>query len=451
MTDSKTLAAKREIIQHFSAAISEKKQSLDVPKNDVIDFRNEKETSLAREIWLVPIDLLHFRPDNNRINAKMKTYMKYNPDFDDVSGHTKPEFQKIIADKLKEQDKTKFKELKSLIKAKGQDKYAIATCDGFLIDGNRRKAVMEELFKEDGGKQFSMMKVILLPDGKKEGDGGAPTNQEIRTLERILQISKDGRSEYTKLNKALSMKEEIMLLEGDKEAYLKADPGNRNIIGDKRKFNKALKEIQNDYLGPLEMIDQYLIEINKEDEYTIIEEKGNWNAFRDFYLKIIGKVSSDNGYTPEDASGLTDIGFKMLSTGNFDREIMHEIRDLKKYWDDNEQRKKISFIKKLDNPELISDHNEANKVRENIRDIVKKTREIKSYTDAKDKPLKLIKDALAKIDKIDIEDVNSEYDEILTKLRDLKHSSDSLESKVFTKNKNLGKDLKELKKKLETK
>ena len=377
--------------------------------------------------------------------------MKYHPEFSDVNGHTKPEFQRIIAEKLKEQDKAKFKELKSLIKAKGQDKYAIATCDGFLIDGNRRKAVMEELFKEDGSKQFSMMKVILLPDGKKEGDGGAPTNQEIRTLERILQISKDGRSEYTNLNKALSTKEEIELLDGDKEAYLKADPGNRNIISDKRKFNKALKEIQNDYLGPLETIDRYLVEIDKEDEYTIIEEKANWNAFRDFYQKIISKVTPDDGYTAEDASGLTDIGFKMLSTGNFEREIMHEIRDLKKYWDDNEQRKKISYIKKLENPELISDDNEANKVRENIRDIVKKTREIKSHTDAKDKPLKLVRDALAKIEKINIEDVNSDYDEILTKLRDLKYCSDSLESKVFTKNKNLGKDLKALKKQLEKK
>ena len=96
--------------------------------------------------------------------------------------------QNIIAEKLKEQDKGKFKELKSLIKAKGQDKYAIATCDGFLIDGNRRKATMEELFREDGRTEFSMMKVIVLPDGKREGDGGAPTNQEIRTLERILQI-----------------------------------------------------------------------------------------------------------------------------------------------------------------------------------------------------------------------------------------------------------------------
>ncbi len=447
---NKTLAAKREIIEHYATAINEKKQALDVPKNDVIDFRNDKDINLARDIWLVPIDLLHFRPDNNRINAKMKTFIKYNPEYLDVNDHTKPEFQNIIAEKLKEQDKGKFKELKSLIKAKGQDKYAIATCDGFLIDGNRRKATMEELFREDGRTEFSMMKVIVLPDGKREGDGGAPTNQEIRTLERILQISKDGRSEYSNLNKALSTKEEIELLDGDKEAYLKADPGNRNIISNKRKFNKALKDIDNDYLGPLDVIDQYLIEIGREEEYTIVEEKSNWNAFRDFYQKIISTITPENGYSSEDAAGLTDIGFKMLSTGSFDRDLMYEIRDLKKYWEDDQQKKQISYIKKLDNPELLSDDIEANKVRENIREIVKKTRNIKNYTDAKDKPLKLIKDAVAKIDKITIKDVNSDYDEILENLRNLKNISDTLESSVFNKNKDLQKELKRLKKNLET-
>ncbi len=431
MDTHKTLEAKREIIEVFADAIREKRQELKVPKNDIIDFRNDKEYSVARDIWLVPIDLLHFRPDNNRINAKMKTFLKQNPEYAEKKTHTNKPFQAILAQKLFEQDKKKFKVLKELIGVKGQDKYAIATCDGFLVDGNRRKAVMEQLLEETGDRRFSMMKVILLPDGKEKGDGGVPTEQQIRTLERLLQISKDGRSEYTNLNKALAMQEEIMLQGNDIDAYIKADPGNKLIVNDTRKFKAAKKEIEDDFLGPLKVIEDYLQAIEREEEYSIIEDKETWNAFRDFHQKILKPVKSKDGYGADDYADLTDIGFKMLSTGGFEREVMHEIRDLRKYWDDDEQKKQISYIKRIENPENIGDNSEAEKAKNNIRDIVDKTRNIKNFSDAIDKPLKLIKDSIKKISKIKLDDVVSDHEEILEKLRDLQDLSSRLENGVF--------------------
>ncbi len=430
-----TLSDKREFSKELARQIKDRKQSLAAPKNDVIPFRNDKENNTVREIFKVPIELLYFRHDNNRINAKMKTFTKQNPQYDDENKYTSSDFQEILAKKLFDQDVKKHKVLKDLILAQGQDKYAIATADGFLIDGNRRKAVMQELFKETGQDKFGWMKVILLPDGEQEGDGGRPTRQEIRTLERILQISRDGRSSYSNLNRALSMKEEIELMNGNVESYIKADPGNANIIKQSRKLKSYIDDLDKEFLGPIKLIDDYLEYLEREDEYTIIEDKGLWDAFRDFYKSVLRNIKKDDNHTPEDYSDLVQIGFKMISTRNFSRDIRHEMTDLKKYWKDETQKKQISYIKKVDDPELLEDKSEAEKARGSIVKIVQKTRDIKAVIDSIDKPLELIEGAVAKMEKVKSEDIVTDYDDILDNLRLLNNLSNNLESEIYHKQK----------------
>ena len=430
-----SLDEKREFSKELAREIKEKKKSLEAPKNDVIPFRDDKDDNTVREIFKVPIDLLYFRHDNNRINAKMKTFIKQNPEYDDENKRTSSDFQAILAEKLFEEDKKKFKILKDLILAQGQDKYAIATADGFLIDGNRRKAVMQELFAETGETRFGSMKVILLPDGEEEGDGGRPTRQQIRTLERILQISRDGRSEYTNLNRALSMKEEIDLMDGSIDKYIKADPGNKNILKSPGKLKTYKNDLDKDFLGPIALTQDYLEYLGRDDEYTIIEDKGLWDAIRDFYKSVLRSIKTNDNYTPEDYADLVQIGFKMLSARNLERDIRHEMTDLKKYWSDDAQKKQISFIKKIDDPELLDDPIKADKARISIKEIVKKTREIKNFIDTMDQPLTLIQAAVAKIEKVKEEDIIADFDDILASLRSLENLSKDLHSAVYHKNK----------------
>jgi hypothetical protein len=432
MVKNKSLSAKREIIRNFRDAINEKKHDTPKPTEDVIDFRTDKEFNIARKIYLIDINLLHYRPDNGRIKSKISSLYLHNPEYQDETTHSLPEFQDLVAKLLKRDKKGKFEELKELIASRGQDKYAIATCDGFLIDGNRRKAVIEELYKETRDPKYSVMKVILLPDGQVDGDGGPPTHLEIKRLERVLQRSRDGKSEFTTINKALEARDEIALMGGDIEAYIKDDPNNKSIADKPTRLKKEIKTLNQEQLRPLEMIDLYLDSINRQEDYEFAESLA-WDAFRDIDLRVLRPLKDNDKINAQEYEDITKIGFYMISTAGFEKDVLYTIRDLKKFWEDDDQKKKISHVLNIGDPNLKGDEEQAEKARSNIRDIVRDTTAIKIFHDVKDKPLKLIQDAIAKIDKVQLVDIISQYDDHLTFLRELTQKSKQMEREVFNK------------------
>ena len=191
------------IIKKFANEIKEKK-TLEHPKNfHTIDFRNEAREKKARMVYTVPIELLRFRKNNTRIKSDVLSHEKENA-FIDVNTE---DGQKIIKKFLKNKDLSKTEELKQLILDSGQKEPAIITCDGFLVNGNRRRLVLEMLSKETGKSEFSRMRVVILPDMKDEG--GAPTIREILKIERRYQFHNDGKSDYLIFDKALSIQENI--------------------------------------------------------------------------------------------------------------------------------------------------------------------------------------------------------------------------------------------------
>lgn len=138
MTDSP-----RNIVVDFAAMINEKKRSPKKPDEWVINFRNEQKEGKARKVFLVPIDILRFRKDNGRIASDVLSYERLNGPLKEDS----KEGQVIIADFLQKKDPEKTNELLRSIQNDGQREPAIITCDGFLINGNRRKLVLDKLEK----------------------------------------------------------------------------------------------------------------------------------------------------------------------------------------------------------------------------------------------------------------------------------------------------------------
>ena len=65
-----------------------------------------------------------------------------------------------------------------MILADGQQEPGIITCDGFLVNGNRRRVVLEALHNDNPAREeFARMKVVILPGEGEEG--GPPTLKEI--------------------------------------------------------------------------------------------------------------------------------------------------------------------------------------------------------------------------------------------------------------------------------
>jgi hypothetical protein len=189
----------RNIVNEFKVIIDRFKQKASPPSTDVIDFKNELLERFERPIELIPTKYLKFRKDNGRIASDVQSYEQEN---NVVLNESAKETQEILKRFLKANDNNKNDELKQLLSQKGQLKPAIITCDGFLIDGNRRKMALEDLFDTNNqSSKYEMMRVVILPEGVSE--------LEVQQLENRIQLQSDGRSEYQGLNRALTIKRNI--------------------------------------------------------------------------------------------------------------------------------------------------------------------------------------------------------------------------------------------------
>jgi hypothetical protein len=164
-----TTEAQRIIIDDFARIIREKKITTGPkPEKDVINFRNEKLDGFERVVEYVPVGLLRYRKDNGRIASDVLDYETRNGPLHEKDDKAQKVLQKFLEDK----DPEKTDDLIKSIQHTGQDEPAVITCDGFLINGNRRKMALEKLKQsEPGGTKYDFMKVVILPG---QGEPGGP-------------------------------------------------------------------------------------------------------------------------------------------------------------------------------------------------------------------------------------------------------------------------------------
>ncbi|MXZ12778.1 MAG: hypothetical protein F4Y78_02015 [Candidatus Dadabacteria bacterium] len=271
-----TTDPKREIIKDFQEAIKEKKIS--TGQKDTINFRNDILNKKEREIFSVDLNLLRYRKENGRISSSVLGYEKekgfLHPDQEDA--------QCKIKEFLLDKDPEKTEELKKMLKAEGQREPGIITCDGFLINGNRRKAALEEIHKENpSDEKFARMKVVILPGEGEEG--GPPTLKEIEQIENRYQLQSDGKAEYFGFDAALSIKQKIGVGFSLKE-QLRDNPIYKNMPD--KDFKTVLKK-EEQKLKALECIDRYLSMFSRDGQYQQISKgigdpQGRWQAFIDY-------------------------------------------------------------------------------------------------------------------------------------------------------------------------
>ena len=167
MSNKITTDKEREIINDFAKEIADKKETGSKPEHTVIEFRNDRKIGKTRPIYLVPTKLLRFRKDNGRLASDIASHEKLNGLLDETLETT----QEIIRRFLRQKDEENNIKLKNSVLHSGQNEPAIITCDGFLINGNRRKMILEEL-------KIETMKVVILPGKGEEGGLSCSTFSE---------------------------------------------------------------------------------------------------------------------------------------------------------------------------------------------------------------------------------------------------------------------------------
>jgi hypothetical protein len=343
-----TTDAPRLIIDDFAKIIRERKTKGPKPETAVINFRNEKRDQVERPVELVPVNLLRYRKDNGRIASDVSDYETRNGPLHEADDQA----QAVLRKFLEEKDPEKTDDLVKSIQHTGQDEPAIITCDGFLINGNRRKMGLEKLKQLDpGGSKYDFMKVVILPG---PGDsGGRPTLREIEELENRYQLQTDGKSEYYGFDRALSIKRKIEIGYSLKD-QLKDDP--RYVRATEKEIAQAIKDIQQNYLRPLECVDRYLRLFGREGLYGTVsssrgDREGRWQAFLDYSQAYYSYFRDPEwmmkkGVDEEDIGGLEDAVFKIIRLRNLHglRKLHQLMRDLRKLAGYKESRKELLKI-----------------------------------------------------------------------------------------------------------
>ena len=348
MDDQLTQPTRREIIDDFAQAIAEKKKKGSKPSKAVIHFKNEHRIGREREIVEVPVELLLFRKDNGRISSDVLSHEKNKEPLREKSKKA----QEILRGFLKNKDPEKTNELIKSIRHNGQREPAIITADGFLINGNRRKMALDELFDKEKDEKYKWMKVVILP-GKHE-EGGAPTLKEIEQIENRYQLQSEGKSEYYNFDRALSIRRKIdvgMSL----EEQLKDDPQFTDLSP--KDFKKEVKKYTEEFLAPLECIDEYLETLGRTGLYDTVsagisDREGRWQAFLDF-SKFHGKLTNGNkrramGIEEDEIGDVQDVAYKIIRQREFPGSKAHNImRDLERLLSNKDAKKELLKLKDI--------------------------------------------------------------------------------------------------------
>jgi len=460
-----SISKTREIIDDFALEIQKRKVIGKPPIRDVINFRNELRDGIEREIWYIPVGLLRYRKDNGRISSDVLDYEKSHG----LLNETSEEAQKKIEFFLREKDKEKTKELTQAIQHEGQREPAIITCDGFLINGNRRKMVMESLSKKDpGNPKFNLMKVIILPG--KNDVGGPPTLVEIEQIENRYQLQSEAKAEYYAFDRALSMRRKIEL-GMSLDAQLRDDPIYSGLP--QRDFKKAVRKFEDEYLKPLECVDRYLQQLQREDLYSTVstglgDPEGRWQAFLDYYKFVYQKLIDEKkrikiGVNEDEIGKVECVAFRIIRKRTFPNlPKAHEImRNLSKCLENRDAKKEL--LKIIDIERDIPKHEKisADGKEYNERQIdeiwgkkhapmliaqVKKALTYVQYDKEQEAPLELLEIALKKLnhENLNIKNVRlSDMSKAMELARKIQERASTLESEFYNCQKDYKKNLKE--------
>ncbi|MBU4257686.1 hypothetical protein KKC04_04735 [Patescibacteria group bacterium] len=453
----------REIIQDFAKTIKDRKVKGAKPEKTVIFFRNEAKDGIERDVYKVPTECLRYRKYNGRILSDIKSYEANHGVFDEKMQKT----QNIISEFLERKDPENTNALMKSIEHAGQLEPAIITCDGFLINGNRRKMVFNKLYPSNNEK-YGMMKVVILPNVGDEG--GPPTIKEIEHIENRYQLQRDGKSEYYGFDMALSIKRKIDSGLTLKE-QLRDDP--RYIGMNDAELKKIVKKYERDYLFPLECVDRYLESLGRMGLYDSVstgvgDKEGRWQAFIDYGIFYKNYLSNEKwrieaGIEEDEIGDIEDMAFKIIRKREVpSRRLNDVIRDLKKFLKNTESKKLLTSLERevdIQLPHEDYHDKDGNELSTRTLDIVWGKKYNKNFAhkinaayghlenqQERETPLTLLEAALKKLnhDNMDLKNISvSDQNKAMKLARAIKERANELESEAYQ----FQKDFKSLKNK----
>lgn len=266
---------KIEINSNFEEHVKEAAVPIE-GKKITINYKNWKADKIPSQVYRIPYEFCRFRLENGRISIDVSSEIATKS----ILKADNPEHQKKIASYLKRNSKNEI--LKGLLQKDGQTDPAVITADGFLINGNRRRLIIEELYKEKFEDKYKTIEVVILPGSKSPE---RPSLEDIAMLEYREQVQSDGKSEYSDMAKALTIRNNIKnnlpLVK-----MMKDNPQYSNLS--ERAFESDRKKLEKDTVGVLKIVDDYLKAHKMTGNYRMVETK--WDSFRELNQRVLSKL-----------------------------------------------------------------------------------------------------------------------------------------------------------------
>jgi len=160
-----------------------------------IEIMGKKE---VLDVYRLPTTALYYNIRNGRFAAELQ---EKEAELGRKLDTNNPDDANTIREILLSQNKAETDVLKKDIKAKGQIDPGLITYDGQVINGNRRMAILEQLFSETSNPKFEFLEIQVLPKAVDE--------KGIWRIEAGLQLSRDKRLDYSPINQLLKIDEGI--------------------------------------------------------------------------------------------------------------------------------------------------------------------------------------------------------------------------------------------------
>lgn len=329
---------------------------------------------LPLESYSLPTELLQYNHENSRFNLEIS-------EEEARLGRKLDPTDKEDVEKIKELlllDDNEAKKLKDDLKKIGeQTEVAAISFDGVVINGNRRKATLEQLYKEQPNKKWENLWVIRLPKDISEKD--------LWRIEAGLQLSKEKVADYGPVNNLL------MINEGKK-----AGLSNSEIAASM--YGWTEKQVAID-LERLDLINTFLQFMGGKNinNYGLIKKFRLHEHFIDIQKSLVGQLKS-TGVPKRDIAKKLEIVFLYLRAAINDPKVSithYDIRNISKILQDQQATYALT--------ESFEDYKQDSKqipVETLINNFDKASDVKKDRVDA-DKPGKLIDRAITALRNID--------------------------------------------------
>lgn len=268
------------------------------------------------DVYRIDLDWLIYNRHNGRLEAEMLTWEQehsISPEHYDDALH------KLIENFLWQSNTARNKQTLADLEKKQQQRFAIVSLDGVIIDGNRRAMLLRRL-EERKGKQY--LDAIILPDAYDENQ------KEIVRLETQYQLGEDAKLEYGPLQKYLHARRlhDLDIPDAEIDQLMGEGPGTAARL-----------------LETLRLMDEYLEHIGCPRLYTMLKDDGGTKE--GMFVDLAGDLRRLRGPTNRVEWAFDEMEPLHLQLIQFDYIRLGEFQDAKKsYREISHQSKGKNFF-----------------------------------------------------------------------------------------------------------